>query len=151
MIKTKRLKIYPATQRQMEEFIAFQSDENLKAAYSEMLSGSLAHIKQWNWYAIWMIEFEDGTHIGELCFKGLDENGVAEIGYGISEYYQNQGFASEAVQAVVTWAFSEPNVTAIEAEADANNMPSQRVLEKCGFEPNGRMGQEGPRYVLRKK
>ena len=67
------------------------------------------------------------------------------------EYYQNQGFASEAVQAVVTWAFSEPNVTAIEAEADANNMPSQRVLEKCGFEPNGRMGQEGPRYVLRKK
>ena len=151
MIKTKRLKIYPATQRQMEEFIAFQSDENLKAAYSEMLSGSLAHIKQWNWYAIWMIEFEDGTHIGELCFKGLDENGVAEIGYGISEYYQNQGFASEAVQAVVTWAFREPIVTAIEAEADANNMPSQRVLEKCGFEPNGRMGQEGPRYVLRKK
>lgn len=151
MIKTKRLKIYPASQEQMEEFIAIQSDENLKAAYSEMLSGSLAHIKQWNWYAIWMIELKDGTHIGELCFKGLDENGVAEIGYGISEHYQNQGFASEAVQAVVTWALKDPNVTVIEAETDSNNIASQRVLKKCGFELNGKMGQEGPRYVLRNK
>lgn len=151
MLKTKRLKIYTATQEQMEEFITAQSDENSKAAYTEMLSSSLAHLEQWNWYAIWMIEFEDGTHVGELCFKGLDENGVAEIGYGISDRYQNQGFAGEAVQAVVTWAFSEPNVTAIEAEADVNNIASQRVLEKCGFEPNGKMGEEGPRYVLRKK
>ena len=98
-----------------------------------------------------MIELEDGTHIGELCFKGLDENGVAEIGYGISEHYQNQGFAGEAVQAVAAWALREPDVRAIEAETDANNIVSQRVLEKCGFEPNGQMGEEGPRYVLRKK
>ena len=151
MIKTKRLKIYPSTREQMEEFIAFQSDENLKAAYSEMLSDSLAHLKQWNWYAIWMIELENGTHIGELCFKGLDENGVTEIGYGISKPFQNQGFASEAVQAVVTWALKEPHVTAIESETDADNISSQRVLGKCGFKPNGKMGQEGPRYVLRKK
>lgn len=151
MIKTKRLQIYPATQKQMEEFIAAQSDENLQAAYTEMLNGSLAHPEQWNWYAIWMIERQDGTHIGELCFKGFDENGVAEIGYGISERYQNQGFASEAVQAVVSWALKESDVTAIEAEADANNIASQRVLKKCGFAPNGKMGAEGPRYVLRKK
>lgn len=151
MIKTKRLKIYPATKEQMEEFIAAQSDENLQAAYTEMLSGSLAHPEQRNWYAIWMIELEDGTHIGELCFKGLDENGVAEIGYGIAERYQNQGFATEAVQAVVAWAFGDPDVTAIEAETDAGNIASQRVLEKCGFAPNGKMGEEGPRYVLRRK
>jgi len=151
MIKTKRLKIYPATKEQMEEFIATQSDENLKAAYTEMFKGSLTHPKQWNWYAIWMIELKDGTHIGELCFKGLDENGVAEIGYGISERYQNQGFASEAMQAIVTWTLKEPNVTTIVAETDASNIASQRVLKKCGFTSNGKMGQEGPRYVLRKK
>ena len=150
MIKTKRLQIYPATKEQMEEFIAAQSDEDLQAAYTEMLSGSLAHPEQRNWYAIWIIELEDGTHIGELCFKGLDENGVAEIGYGIAERYQNQGFATEAVQAVVDWALKEPDVTVIEAEADANNIASQRVLEKCGFAPNGKMGEEGPRYAIRK-
>ena len=65
--------------------------------------------------------------------------------------YKNQGFACEAVQAVAAWALREPDVRAIEAETDASNLASQRVLEKCGFEPNGQMGEEGPRYVLRKK
>ncbi len=32
-------------------------------------------------YEIWMIELKNVTHIGELCFKGLDPNGIAEIGY----------------------------------------------------------------------
>lgn len=148
MIKTKRLKIYPASQEQMEEFIAGQSDENLKTAYREMLSGSLAHPKQWNWYAIWMIELEDGTHIGELCFKGLDENGVAEIGYGISEKYQGQGYATEAVKAVTSWALKQPNVTAIEAETELENKASLRVLEKSGFVATGKNGQEGLRFIL---
>jgi RimJ/RimL family protein N-acetyltransferase len=46
-----------------------------------------------------MIEKTDGTHIGDLCFKGLQENGIAEIGYGILEEHQSQGYATEAVQA----------------------------------------------------
>ena len=33
MIETKHLKIYPATQNQMEAFIAVQSNDILKAAY----------------------------------------------------------------------------------------------------------------------
>ena len=35
MIETKRLKIYPASKTEMEEFIAAQTDEALKAAYME--------------------------------------------------------------------------------------------------------------------
>ena len=95
-----------------------------------------------------MIERKDGTHIGELCFKGLDENGVAEIGYGISEEYRNQGYATEAVKAVLSRAFQDPKVTAIEAETDAENVSSKRVLEKSGFIPNGMIGEEGPRFTL---
>ena len=75
MIETKRLKIYPASQKQMEAFIATQSVDVLKAAYSEMLSGALTHLEKWEWYAIWMIELKGGTHIGELCFKGLSNDG----------------------------------------------------------------------------
>ena len=62
--------------------IASEQDEELKKAYTEMLEGCLRHPDQWDWYAIWMIEKTDGTHIGDLCFKGLRENGIAEIGYG---------------------------------------------------------------------
>ena len=148
MIETKRLKIYPANKNQMEAFIAGQSTDVLRTAYSEMLEGCLLNSQKWEWYAIWMIELKNGTHIGELCFKGLDINGVAEIGYGISEEYQNQGYAAEAVKAVLTWAFKNPEVTAIEAETDAENTASKRVLEKCGFILNGRIGEEGPRFTV---
>ena len=118
-----------------------------RKAYSEMLDGCLRHPDQWAWYAMWMIEQKDGTHIGDLCFKGLRENGVAEIGYGIQEAFQGQGYATEAVQAACRWAFRHAEVRSLEAETDAGNAASQRVLEKCGFRPNGIMGEEGPRFT----
>ena len=148
MIETNRLIIYAASQELMETFIEAQTIDVLKAAYTEMLNGCLNHPDQWNWYAIWMIELKDGTHIGELCFKGLSEDGVAEIGYGISEKYQNNGYATEAAKAVLEWAFSHPEVVAIVAETDPDNIASKRVLEKCGFALNGIIGEEGPRWTV---
>ena len=148
MIETKRLRIYVASQNEMEQFIESQIIDVLKLAYTEMLNGSLNNPNQWEWYAIWMIELKDGTHIGELCFKGLDPKGIAEIGYGISEKYQNNGYATEAVKAVLEWALNNPNVTAIEAETDSENVASKRVLEKCGFILNGKIGEEGLRYII---
>ena len=79
MVETERLKIYPASKEQMEAFIEAQTVDVLKAAYTEMLNGCIEHSEQWDWYAIWMIELKNGTHIGELCFKGLSTDGVAEI------------------------------------------------------------------------
>lgn len=148
MIETKRLKIYAASRDEMERFIEAQTIDVLKAAYTEMLNGCLEHPDQWYWYAIWMIELKGGTHIGELCFKGLSADGTAEIGYGISEEYQNNGYATEAVKAILEWAFSHPEVTAVEAETDPDNTASIRVLEKCGFKPNGKIGEEGSRYSI---
>ena len=135
----------------MEAAIASESDAELKKAYSEMLGYSLKHPDQWEWFAMWMIELKDGTHIGDFCFKGLEPNGVAEIGYGILEEYQGQGYATEAVRAVVDWAFQHPDVTVIEAETTSDNTSSKRVLEKCGFIANGKIGEEGPRYILNRK
>ena len=148
MIRTERLTIYPASREQMEAMIASEQEEELKKAYSEMLEGCLRHPDQWDWYAIWMIEKTDGTHIGDLCFKGLREDGIAEIGYGILEEYQGQGYATEAAQAACRWAFLHPDVRSLEAETDAGNAASQIVLEKCGFRPNGTFGEEGPRFTL---
>lgn len=148
IIETKRIRMYPADLKQMETAIAAEKDDELRKAYREMLEGCLQHPNQWDWYAMWMIELHDGTHIGDLCFKGLDENGIAEIGYGILGEFQGQGYATEAVKAALGWAFQHPKVTAIEAETEPHNIASQRVLEKCGFRPNGETGEEGPRFTL---
>lgn len=148
MIETENLKIYAASQNEMENFIELQTNDILKTAYKEMLNGCLENPEQWEWYAIWMIELKDGTHIGELCFKGIDSDGVVEIGYGIVEKYQEHGYATEAVKAISSWAFQEPKVSAIEAEIDDKNIASKKVLEKCGFVFSGKRGNEGPRHKL---
>ena len=148
MIETSRLNIYAASQEMMAAFIEAQTADVLKAAYTEMLNGCLEHPDQWDWYAIWMIELKDGTHIGELCFKGLSVDGIAEIGYGISAEYQNNGYATEAVKAALEWAFAHPETAAVEAETDSENTASGRVLEKCGFARNGIIGEEGPRWAV---
>ena len=146
VLETKRLKIYAATKEQMERFIFEQSDEVLKTAYSEMLRGCISHHDQWEWYAIRMIELKDGTHIGELCFKGLSEDGITEIGYGILEKYQDCGYATEAVSALVDWALNQPGVKCVTAETEESNIASIRVLEKSGFELTDKIGEEGPIY-----
>ena len=150
MIETNHLKIHAASKEEMEQFISLQSVDILKAAYAEMLDGCLSHPDQWEWYAIWMIELKDGTHIGELCFKGLSEKGTAEIGYGISDEYQGHGYATEAVSALVEWAFNQSGVIGITAEADQTNIASTRVLEKTGFTPTGETGEEGPLFLRAK-
>ena len=148
IIETERLKIYPADKRRMEALITSESDDELRAAYSEMLGNCLKYPDKWEWYAMCVIELHDGKHIGGLCFKGLSLDGAAEIGYGILEEYQNRGYGTEAVKAISCWAFKKPNLNAIEAETDPYNAASIRVLDKCGFIANGKFGEEGPRFVL---
>jgi [ribosomal protein S5]-alanine N-acetyltransferase len=151
MIKTERLNLYPLSDQEMEEFIRNETDEGLKAAYSEMLAGCLENPERRIWHALWVLQLNDGSGriIGSLSFKGLNENGMVEIGYGINPGYEGKGLATEAVSAAVRWASEQPGVLRIEAETEPDNRASQRVLEKAGFVPSGEMGAEGPRYVWR--
>ena len=146
-IETARLVIHTATREEMLKIIDSQTDDVLQKAYKEMLQGCLDHPEQWVWYAIWIIECKDGSHVGDLSFKGFNDDGSVEIGYGIDEAYQGQGYATEAVNAAVMWALQQPGITRVEAETESNNKASQRVLEKCGFVPSGIDGEEGPRFV----
>ena len=149
MLKTKRLNIYPASDEQMEALIAEERTPELKAAYREMLDGCLAHPEARLWYVIWIIALNDaaGTAVGNLSFKGLDEDGAVELGYGTNPGFEGRGYMTEAVSAVVQWAEMQPCVRRIEAEARSGNAASVRVLEKCGFRKTGVMGEEGPRFV----
>ena len=135
----------------MRDFIAAQELDVLREAYTEMLNGALAHPNERAWYAIWMIALRNGTHVGELCFKGVSPDGAVEIGYGIDESFEGHGYATEAVNAVTAWAFQQDGIARIEAEAEEENVASLRVLEKSGFVPTGERGEEGPRFVWKNK
>ncbi len=151
MMETERIRIAPAGREQMERMIAAEPDDDLKKAYGEMLEGSLSHPEDREWYAMWLIEKTDGTPVGDLCFKGFEAGRNPEIGYGIQNEFQGQGYATEAVRLALQWAFRHPEVKAVEAETNPGNTASQRVLEKCGFHPMGILGEEGPRFIRYKE
>lgn len=151
MTTEKRMKIVPADRKQMEAIIASTKDPELKKAYTEMLEGCIEHPEQWDWHAMWIIENEDGIRVGDLCFKGYEEGKNPEIGYGIDDEYQGKGYATEAVKLAVAWAFRHTGVAAVEAETDPDNIASQKVLAKCGFNPTGTIGEEGPRFIVYKE
>ena len=90
-----------------------------------------------------MIEKTDGTHIGDLCFKGLREDGIAEIGYGILEEHQGQGYATESIGTAVNWALRQSGVTRVEAETEPDNRASQRVLKSAAFSRPALLGRKG--------
>lgn len=151
MIKTERLNIFPLSNKEMQDMIDKETNEELKAAYLGMLDGCLKKPQQRIWHAIWALQLNDGSGnvVGNLSFKGLNDNGMIEIGYGMNPKYEGKGFMTEAVSAIVRWASKQPGVLFIEAETDQNNIASQRVLEKSGYISKGVIGDEGPRYIWR--
>ena len=88
------------------------------------------------WYTYWLIIVEDRTYGAGLAgFKGLpDDQGTIEIGYGIELAYRSQGYTTEAVQALIAWAFQDARCRAVIApDTKRWNVASHRVLEKVGM------------------
>jgi RimJ/RimL family protein N-acetyltransferase len=99
-------------------------------------------------WAAWYILLHGGdsqpTAIGTCGFTAKpDDSGTVETGYAILDEYQRQGFAPEAVTALVDWAFSHAAVTRVIAHTFPALRPSIRVLEKCGFSFVGPGAEEG--------
>ena len=149
-VETKRMYLYPLSDEDMCLVIEKESDPEMKQAYTEMLEGSLSNSDKRIWYAIWNMELKDesGIIVGDFCFKGLSDDGVIEIGYGLKEEYRHHGYMTEAVKVITEWALSQDGVKQVEAETDAENIASQKVLLQSGFISNGKMGEEGPRFVV---
>ena len=76
-----------------------------------------------------------------LCsYAGNDECRAksAELGYVLGSKYWGKGIVTKAVELVVKIIFDElPYLERIEALVDVENMGSQRVLEKAGFQKEG--------------
>lgn len=75
---------------------------------------------------------KSGTMIGDIGIHFIDEF-QAELGYTLSPLYQHQGYAFEAVSAVIDLLFTQFHKHRITASADPDNRNSIRLLEKLGF------------------
>lgn len=90
--------------------------------------------------------------IGICGFKGKpDRAGCVEIGYSVLRSFRIQGYATEAVARLVTWAFSHQHVVQVTAVTLPHLRQSIRVMEKNGFAFQGPGSEQGVvRYALSK-
>jgi RimJ/RimL family protein N-acetyltransferase len=81
-----------------------------------------------------LVHSADRLVIGGASFKGPpDADGMVEIAYGVAPGYRGKGFATEAAQALVEYAFASGRVRLVRAHTLPEPNASTRVLTKCGF------------------
>ncbi|MEH6943841.1 GNAT family N-acetyltransferase [Bacillus sp. JJ722] len=128
-LQTDRLRIIPCT----SEYVATISDEEYNMGpHITMYLEELKKDSTLLGWGVWLvINKENNSIIGDIGFKGKPNSSkTVEIDYGIIPSAQGNGYATEAVNEIVKWAFSFDTVDVIVAECLIDNLPSIRVLEK---------------------
>ena len=99
------------------------------------------------WLECWLaIENKHGKFIGWSGFnapsQGMKQD--MEIGYGLHPDHWGQGYITEAAELICEYLFQRYPIEKITAYANLDNIGSQRVLEKCGFQNFGEEDQKSP-------
>lgn len=135
-VRTERLLLRPARADDLDAFHALLRQPRMMAYWSTPPHDSIDQTREWlgNMLAITPQEGEDFVieHQGRLIGKaGLYR--FPEIGYALDPAMWGQGFAREAVGAVLHRAFGIHALPRVLADVDPRNKASLRLLARLGF------------------
>lgn len=118
--------------------------ETVTECYRDVLRAQLAVVEDdpvnaaWRSFW-WIVRKSDRAVVGSADFKAPpNEAGEVEIGYGLNARHEHHGYMTETVRALAAWALAQPGVRAVTALTETDNVPSHRVLARCGFRECGR-------------
>jgi RimJ/RimL family protein N-acetyltransferase len=168
MIATARLRLVPATvdhvraeigdrvefarllQADVPENWPPESTADALPLFLEWLEAAPDRVGWFSWYAL--AQDDRATPpvlVGSGGFLGPPQDGEVSIGYSVLAQFQRRGFATEMVDGLIKWAWSQPVVTRIVAETEWANPASVQVLKKLGFAAAGLGGSpDGMRFAL---
>ena len=89
--------------------------------------------------------------VGYINFHGEpDSSGRAELGYTVFEGHRRNGYATEAILAMIEWAKREQTVSGFLLAISPDNQPSLALAAKLGFQQIGTQIDEidGKEYVF---
>lgn len=91
----------------------------------------------------WVIVLKEiNEPIGSIAVVKLDEaTSTVQIGYCLGRKWWHRGIMTEALGAVIDFAFDEIGANRVEAVHDPNNPNSGKVMLKCGMKYEGTLRQ----------
>lgn len=138
-IKTERLVLRPIRDDDLTALHAMLSDPEVMRYWSTLPHSSEAETAEW--IAANRAAVAAGTAIeygvdyqGKLVGRSILWNGNG-IGYLFAKAYWGHGFAHEAMQALIDFAFQFRQLDEITADIDPRNLASRKLLERLGFRP----------------
>ena len=97
-----------------------------------------------------MVHRATAMKVGSCGFKGPpDAVGMVEIAYGVAPDHQGKGYATEAAEALVAFAFEHEQVRVVRAHTFADANASARVLARCGLHRIGEVNDPEDGWVWR--
>jgi len=145
-IVTERLLLRRSRPEDAATISAYRSDPNVNRQQGwdrTDLEGVLADIVEMSgrspgepggWVQFTVEERGGGRIVGDVGLSVADgEPGVIKVGYTIDPAFQGNGYATEAIRALVEYAFETLGAELVRAHASAENAPSIRVAEKVGM------------------
>lgn len=78
---------------------------------------------------------------GDIYVYLIENDRMASVAIRLSPQMQNLGFGTEALSAMTKFCFAHTELQRLWAEVDVRNIPSQRILEKCGYVREGLIRQ----------
>lgn len=151
VLTTERLKLRPMSEADIPAYFAVFSDPEVARYWSREPWTDIAQAEE-SLRAI-KADCDDGSGVRfgiELLSSGemigdaglhhfFDQNRRCEIGYALASRHWGQGYATEALRAIIRYGFDALDLNRIEADIDPRNIGSSRVLEKLGFRKEGHM------------
>ncbi len=121
------------------------SDPEIQALYSEPVYSTKQEVreilvkyinsyKKDEYYRWAIILKETNECIGQIAYFLIDNNNhFGEIEYCVGKKFQNKGLATEATKAVIQYGFNKINLHKVQICHKSINVPSRKVIEKCGL------------------
>lgn len=139
-ITTERLTIRPITPNDVSDIHKYASDKSITMMMF-LPNESLDEAKIFVEYAVnewnksepndreYVIIFNEKI-IGGINLEYSKDKKSCEIGWTIHNQYRNKGFATEAANALLKYAFNTLKVDKITAHCDSKNIASEKVMKK---------------------
>lgn len=149
VLETRRLRLRPLTMRDEKDMYRYASDPAVSRhvlweaheSPRQTRAALRAAIRQYRSGAPSSFAIErrsDRRMIGTIGFMWINcEHRSGEVGYSLARDCWNQGYATEALLAVLRFGFEALRLNRIEAQHEISNPASGRVMQKCGMTYEG--------------